>query len=573
MSEAEEIDALIAMLKNLDLSRGLDEDQLLKLAKSTKAIQINAGQSLLYTETRDERFFIVVSGKVRARFAHGRKEPFSGIIRAGEFFGAEKLLYGQTSLDSAEAVEPSVLIWIDAIPLEEILRETPRLRLNLKEGSEIYRLRHNKHFAWLTETEKVELFTRRHKIVLLISLLPPLGVGWLGVFFLWLATLTHTPAFRAVSSWIGIGIMGIALIWALWRLWIWSIDFYIVTDQRVAWQEQVFGLYDSRIEIPMAMVMPPKLTQSRYERILGFGDVFVVTDRTPIDYRVYIHIDLLDVPFPERIQGHIEQYRKQVSSKARSEEDASMNSILTRYLEPSASDETASTPPPSSENVPKKKPSLSKRIADTFKTRQEDGGVITYRKHWIALFRRVWLPTLLSLIVLGLLAFLLQQRVTNRISSPSALTLICTGFIIYTLPVVWWVYQVLDWRNDIYQLTDDKLLDIERKPFIGQVSSRPILLSKIRSLDFERVGLLGRLLNCGNILIGTVDDTLCFNDVHEPDRVLREIYARIYALRQKYSEIEMQDRQDSVARMVVAYHRRTTTGRRLGDTSTAQNSG
>jgi hypothetical protein len=355
------------------------------------------------------------------------------------------------------------------------------------------------------------------------------------------------------------------LLWALWRIWIWSIDFYIVTDQRVAWQQQVFGLYDSRIEIPMAMVMPPKLTQSRYERILGYGDVFVVTDRTPIDYRVYIHIDLLDVPFPERIQVHIEQYRKQASSQARAVEDKTIDSVLTRYLEPPAGDGKPTDSASPAGATPKKKPPISRRIADTFKTRLEDSGVITYRKHWLALFRKVWLPTLLSLIVLGLLAFLLQQRVTNRIGSPSVLALICTGLIIYTIPVIWWVYQVLDWRNDIYQLADDKLLDIERKPFIGQVISRPILLSKIRSLDFERAGLLGRLLNIGNILIGTVDDTLCFNDVHEPDRILREVFARVYALRQKSSEIEMRERQDSVARMVVAYHQRTTSGRRLGE--------
>jgi TM2 domain-containing membrane protein YozV len=276
-----------------------------------------------------------------------------------------------------------------------------------------------------------------------------------------------------------------------------------------------------------------------------------------------VHIDLLDVPFPERIQGHIERYRKQASAVARSEEEASIDTILTRYLAPPASDEKTSAPPPTSESIPEKMPPLSKRISDTFKTRLEDEGVITYRKHWVALFRRVWLPTLFSLIILGLLVFLLRERVTNQIAYPSVLTLICSGFIIYIIPVVWWIYQVLDWRNDIYQLADDKLLDIERKPFIGQVISRPILLSKIRSLDFERIGFLGRLLNSGSLYIGTVDDNLVFNNVHEPDRIQREIYARVYALRQKSSETEMHDRQDAVARIVVAYHHRTAEGRRL----------
>jgi CRP-like cAMP-binding protein len=571
MLDAVDLDSLIEMLKDLVIVRGLDDTQLMRFAKSSTVIRLNPGQSPLYPEGRDDRFFVVVSGRVRARSVRGRKEPVSSIFWANDFFGAEKLLYGQTSLESAVAIEPTVLIWIATVPLAEILRETPRLRQNLKEGSELYRLRQNKHFAWLTETEKVELITRKHRIVLLISLLPPLVLGWLGVFVLWLATLVPTPSFQALARWVGIGVMGLTFLWALWRIWLWSINYYIITDQRVVWQEQVLGLYDSRTEIPMAMVMPPKLTQSRYERILGFGDVFVITDKTPVDYQVYVHIDMLDVPFPERIQAYIEQYRQQASQAANVRIDASIDSILTRYLEqPVDGGKPAALPPVQENAAPKKKPPILKRITDTFKTRLEDGGTITYRKHWTVLFYKVWLPTLLSLIVLGLLAFLLQQRVTGKIGTPSVLTLICTGFLIYTLPVGWWVYQVLDWRNDIYQLSEDKLLDIERKPFIGQVISQQYLLSKVRNLDFERAGFWQRLRNSGSIYIGTVDGDLVFHGVHEPDRIMREIYARIFALRQKNKDNEMRSQQESIARQIAAYDRRTASGRKLGDTALPQ---
>ena len=563
MTDPQEMDTLVGLLSRLTICRGLDGDQLMRLANSATLIQLGDDQSPLYTETRDDRFFVTVSGKVHATFLRGRKEPFSSLIRPGDFFGAEKLLYGQTSLDSAVSIGDTELIAISSIPLAEILRETPRLRANLKEGSKLYRLRQNKHFAWLNETEKVELITRKHPIVLLISLIPPVGVGWLGVLFLWLGTLTQVPSFQDVLSWLSIGLLGYAFVWAIWRIFLWSIDFFIVTDQRVVWQQQVLGLYDSRVEIPMAMVLPPKLSQTRYERILGFGDVFTVTDRTPFDYRVYLHIDLLDVPFPERIQGHIEEYRKLAGTEAKAEEDTSMKNVLKSHLEPPASTAQAPAEQPPSEDGHPKKPPVSKRIADTFKTRLEDGGVITYRKHWLALFKKVWLPTLLSLVVLGLLIYLLEQRVTNKIDFPSVFTLICSGFVIYAIPVIWWIYQVLDWRNDIYQLADDKLLDIERKPFGGQVSSRPILLSKLRSLDFERSGLLERLLNSGRLFIGTVDDKLVFNNVHEPDRIQREIYAQVYAIRRRIAEAEMRQEQDEIAKMIVAYHHSTAEGRKL----------
>jgi hypothetical protein len=62
MTEAEELDALMAMLKNLVISRGLDDDQLLRIAKSAGVIYLNEDQSPLHTETSDDRFFVVVSG-------------------------------------------------------------------------------------------------------------------------------------------------------------------------------------------------------------------------------------------------------------------------------------------------------------------------------------------------------------------------------------------------------------------------------------------------------------------------------------------------------------------------------
>lgn len=603
MLEAEDLDARIVMLQNLAISRGLDDTQLLRLAKSATMVQLDEGQSAFYTEGRDDRFFIVVEGKIRAAFARGRKQSYTNIILPGEFFGAEKVLYGQTSLESAVAVESCVLIWISSVDLHDLVREMPRLRQNLKSGSELYRLRHSKHFAWLTENEKVELFTRKHRIVLLISLLPPLGAGWLGMLFLWLASLIQVPAFSTLVSWAGFGVIGLALLWALWRIWLWSIDFYIITDQRVVWQQRLIGLYDSRTEIPYALVMPPRLIQSRYEHILGFGDVFLVSDRTPIDYRVYVHIDLLDIPMPEQIQALIEEHRKRASLVARAEEDVTIESVLAQYLEPAVTEPAARIPPaeyppggngkslggdnaagspPASEAAAqappaptpgRKKPPVHKRIADSFKTRLEDGTLITYRKHWLVLFRKVWMPTLVSLALLGLLAFLLERRVTHHISSPSVLTLVCTGLVIYIFPVLWWIYQVLDWRNDVYQLADDKLLDIERKPFGGELISRPYLLSKLRSLDFERSGFLGMVFNSGSLFIGTVDSQLEFTGVQEPDRVLREVFYRVYGLRRKAYEMELRDREDAVARMVVAYHRRTIGGRRLGDTSEAQNSG
>ena len=86
MAEVEELDARVAMLKKLAICRGLDDDQLIRLAKPAEVLRLNEGQSPLYTDTRDDRFFAVLSGKVRATFARGRKQAYSSIMREGDFF-------------------------------------------------------------------------------------------------------------------------------------------------------------------------------------------------------------------------------------------------------------------------------------------------------------------------------------------------------------------------------------------------------------------------------------------------------------------------------------------------------
>ena len=50
------------------------------------------------------------------------------------------------------------------------------------------------------------------------------------------------------------------------------------------------------------------------------------------------------------------------------------------------------------------------------------------------------------------------------------------------LPIIlWWVYQYLDWRNDIFQVTPDQILDIDKKPF-GSEERRAAPLENILAM-------------------------------------------------------------------------------------------
>jgi hypothetical protein len=98
--------------------------------------------------------------------------------------------------------------------------------------------------------------------------------------------------------------------------------------------------------------------------------------------------------------------------------------------------------------------------------------------------------------------------------------------------ILWWIYQYADWRNDIYQVTDKFIFDIERKP-LGTEVKKSAPLENILSLEHERVGLLGYLLNYGKVVINVGETRFIFNMVHDPARVQQDIFTRIHAQRRQ----------------------------------------
>ena len=77
---------------------------------------------------------------------------------------------------------------------------------------------------------------------------------------------------------------------------------------------------------------------------------------------------------------------------------------------------------------------------------------------------------------------------------------------------IWWLYQYVDWRNDIYVLTLDKIFDIERKPLTRE-DKREASLANILSLENARIGLTGLILNYGTVTINVGNEKLTFDYV------------------------------------------------------------
>jgi hypothetical protein len=128
-------------------------------------------------------------------------------------------------------------------------------------------------------------------------------------------------------------------------------------------------------------------------------------------------------------------------------------------------------------------------------------------------------------------------------------------FILTIFPfLVWFVYQVIDWSNDVFEVTNDQIIDIDRKPF-GSETRNAAPLEGILGTFYERKGILGNLFNFGTVYITVGGSKLAFEDVMDPATVQSDIDRRRMARNAKKKEGEIAAERDRMAEWLATYHR------------------
>ena len=185
--------------------------------------------------------------------------------------------------------------------------------------------------------------------------------------------------------------------------------------------------------------------------------------------------------------------------------------------------------------------------------RFEDNGVITYRTHFILLIGRLWFPilVLIGLSVLSTAGLIYQPSIlTNPTTQPCVLwsgSFLALSVILFTL------YQIEDWRNDIYIISDEKVVDRNKKP-LGREELKEANLGNIEAVRFERQGVFGLIFNFGTVFIRVGQAELTFDDVYNPSDVQREIFRRIADREHHHQQEAMRIERDRIANWIEAYN-------------------
>jgi len=150
--------------------------------------------------------------------------------------------------------------------------------------------------------------------------------------------------------------------------------------------------------------------------------------------------------------------------------------------------------------------------------------VIIWRKHWWVLFTRLVTPIILAIAFLAITVVWLQYELPSQ------------GQIIWLLGFVaallWIVWQAIDWRNDVYMMTPNRVVDIEKRPFVFE-DRLEASLSMIQDVRYTQPSFISMLFDFGHVYLETAGEQggLTFDSVPHPKRVQSDIMDRVRAFR------------------------------------------
>lgn len=151
--------------------------------------------------------------------------------------------------------------------------------------------------------------------------------------------------------------------------------------------------------------------------------------------------------------------------------------------------------------------------------RADEKVVFKLRRHWFVLFMWLIPAVILFLATAGI------GIVVGITLSLSVLPWVGLILLLSLLPLGLFVWRVLDWENDHYILTTQRILHIERVYFLFE-SREEAPLSRIQDVSVEMPTLTANLLYFGDVVIETAATAgqIKFRSVPKPRKVQRLIF-------------------------------------------------
>lgn len=538
----------IELLRQSPLFAHLQPESLNQLVDVLQVLTFTSDEIIFDMGAPADGLFILCEGQVELDPAPSRHNHGLASLNRGDIFGEEALLFDDPRYYQAHATRDSIVLFLAVKDFLALCADFHGVETRLEILIESREHSFREPLSWLQKDEHVHVMTHRHPAILWGKLVLPIMIAIAVVLVFLLGQNFWDPG--KPYGWFVLALgLSASIFWMIWRIIDWRNDYFIVTNKRVVWIEKIALVYESRQEAPLRTIMSVGIRRSQIGALIGFADVVVTT---------YVGtIRLRDLAMAETVASLIESYWKRAKSFSLHEESALMSEVLAEKLDlPEEQRET-----PSIADLPQDTPETKDEqhelgffawlFSDFIRLRFESDGAIVYRKHWFVLVEKIWLPGLLLL--LGLIA--LAARLGGWLSLIPLMSGVIGILIFMFVIFIWIVYQYADWRDDIFKVTLEQIIDLDRKP-LGKVRRRSAPLENVLSIEYERLGFWGFLFNFGTVTIVVGNMQLTFDHVYNPSEVQQDIFYRMGERLEHLRKFEIDSERERVSEWIASYHRK-----------------
>ncbi|MHB1356019.1 MAG: cyclic nucleotide-binding domain-containing protein [Anaerolineae bacterium] len=524
---------LMTALHQTELFKQCSDEQIQAIAGICTEHLLERNALLCRQSYRGTTYYLIDTGEalVRRVNENGDDRPV-GMIKAGDAFGATSLFISEPRDASVITTTPMHLWTLQRTDLDNLMASDPDLWHALTIPADILAKLRAPTLDWLEPGESLVYFCRRHWI----TAAKPIVI--LSVLYLALSValfLTTTSAQPFPAFWIPCtALYLLALIW----FWLdWRNDYFAVTTQRIVHHERVIFLFEAREEAPIDRVQNVRIETGLQGSIFGYGNLIVETAAVAGVLR------FTTIPRPEEMREAIFTQTNRMLAVNRASQRLQIHDELAKHLGSSDRPGPDTMPVPEgpytlsdSNSLQLKTKGLARFIESLGKlgivprTRIAEKEGITWRKHWLFLISTTIIPFFLSGIC-GTLVLI------GWLNSPSWLGSVAPYFPMIAVAGLivsfsWFFWRINDWANDLYIVTNDRIIDIERHPLFLSESRREASLGVIQNVGYKQNNLIAKVLNFGDVIVQTAGPgTFTFMHVPNPRDVQREVFHRMEAFR------------------------------------------
>lgn len=507
---SEQPQAILTLLREVPLFSGLTLEELEQLGDEFVLVELPKGDTLYQAHEATDGLFVVDSGQLALLNKEGEQLE---VLKRAEVIGTEALNYLPARENSAMALTASQVYFLPNKHIQALYDGVPAFKETVSVLFNSVRLASFVPMAWLEPGEKIHLMARKHPVFLLFRSIPPIAA--FAALWVLMVFLSSKNAFWSLAGLVA-GFL-FCLLWLVWNINNWANDFYLITSRRMVWVEHVTGFYDSRQEAPLSTLISVGIKTTQLGYFLGYSDVMVRTYIGDIRFERVAHArtigKLIETNWARGKRIDLELDAQEIRKSLRQKFGKEAEDITAKDLQV----EIGTVNP-----APKEINFFQWLFADFVRVRHEVGGTITYRKHWLILLQKLILP----LFTLVLSIIFVVAIITHNLTQVDYTMGLVAGYFLIFVAAGFLAYQYMDWRNDLFQLTPNQVIDLDRKPF-GRESRRSAPLENILSIEYERRGLLPMLFNYGTVYITIGNTQLTFNNVYEPSVVQQDIFTRM----------------------------------------------